>query len=120
MVTADIAANRCPEKILKILGRTACSEVFYVGISSMRMDPDIFLSMMKDREKSMLLCYLAGDLSQPTEVNEQYLLDLERAFYIAARTQNAGTHAAYFKNRKTAQKLNYDHHYQIEIMRKHL
>ena len=53
--------------------------------------------------KKVAYVICGGDLSQPTNVSEQYLLDLEReAFLIARREENTRTHATYFENRETA------------------
>jgi 3-hydroxyacyl-CoA dehydrogenase len=66
---------------IKVLGRTALGS-FYVGIASMRMAGYISEHDEKIAKKA---CYIlcGGDLSQPTEVNEQYLLDLEREAFLS-------------------------------------
>lgn len=70
-----------PRKNIKVLGRTALGS-FYVGISSMRMAGYI---SEYDEKIAKKVCYVlcGGDLSQPTEVNEQYLLDLEREAFLS-------------------------------------
>lgn len=70
-----------PRTDIKVLGRTALGS-FYVGIASMRMAGYISEHDEKIAKKA---CYIlcGGDLSQPTEVNEQYLLDLEREAFLS-------------------------------------
>ncbi|MBC8045155.1 MAG: 3-hydroxyacyl-CoA dehydrogenase/enoyl-CoA hydratase family protein, partial [Fimbriimonadaceae bacterium] len=70
-----------PRNDIKVLGRTALGS-FYVGIASMRMAGYISEHDEKIAKKA---CYIlcGGDLSQPTEVNEQYLLDLEREAFLS-------------------------------------
>ncbi len=70
-----------PRKDVKVLGRSALGS-FYVGIASMRMAGYI---SEYDEMIAKKVCYVlcGGDLSQPTEVNEQYLLDLEREAFLS-------------------------------------
>ena len=66
---------------IKVLGRSALGS-FYTGIASMKMAGYISEHDEKIAQKA---CYIlcGGDLSQPTEVNEQYLLDLEREAFLS-------------------------------------
>ncbi|MEZ5012776.1 MAG: 3-hydroxyacyl-CoA dehydrogenase/enoyl-CoA hydratase family protein [Chitinophagales bacterium] len=70
-----------PRKDIKVLGRTALGS-FYVGIASMRMAGYI---SAYDEHIAQKVCYVlcGGDLSQPTLVSEQYLLDLEREAFLS-------------------------------------
>ncbi|MFN3939356.1 MAG: 3-hydroxyacyl-CoA dehydrogenase/enoyl-CoA hydratase family protein, partial [Chitinophagales bacterium] len=70
-----------PRSDIKVLGRTALGS-FYTGIASMRMGGYI---SEYDEKIAQKVCYVlcGGDLSQPTEVNEQYLLDLEREAFLS-------------------------------------
>ncbi|MFN0274184.1 MAG: 3-hydroxyacyl-CoA dehydrogenase/enoyl-CoA hydratase family protein [Chitinophagales bacterium] len=70
-----------PRNDIKVLGRTALGS-FYVGIASLRMAGYISEHDEKIAKKA---CYIlcGGDLSQSTEVNEQYLLDLEREAFLS-------------------------------------
>lgn len=70
-----------PRNDIKVLGRTALGS-FYTGIASMRMGGYI---SEYDEKIAQKVCYVlcGGDLSQPTEVNEQYLLDLEREAFLS-------------------------------------
>ena len=70
-----------PRTDIKVLGRSALGS-FYVGIASMRMAGYISEYDEKIAKKvAYVLC--GGDLSQATEVNEQYLLDLEREAFLS-------------------------------------
>ena len=70
-----------PRSDIKVLGRSALGS-FYVGIASMRMAGYISEYDEKIAKKvAYVLC--GGDLSQATEVNEQYLLDLEREAFLS-------------------------------------
>ncbi|MBC8172631.1 MAG: 3-hydroxyacyl-CoA dehydrogenase [Chitinophagales bacterium] len=70
-----------PRNDIKVLGRSALGS-FYVGIASMKMAGYISEYDEKIAQKvAYVLC--GGDLSQPTEVNEQYLLDLEREAFLS-------------------------------------
>ncbi len=66
---------------IKVLGRSALGS-FYTGIASMKMAGYISEHDEKIAQKA---CYIlcGGDLSQPTTVNEQYLLDLEREAFLS-------------------------------------
>lgn len=66
---------------IKVLGRSALGS-FYTGIASMRMGNYI---SAHDEMIAKKVCYVicGGDLSAPTEVNEQYLLDLEREAFLS-------------------------------------
>lgn len=66
---------------IKVLGRSALGS-FYTGIASMRMGNYI---SAHDELIAKKVCYVicGGDLSAPTEVNEQYLLDLEREAFLS-------------------------------------
>jgi 3-hydroxyacyl-CoA dehydrogenase len=66
---------------IKVLGRSALGS-FYTGIASMRMGKYI---STHDELIAKKVCYVicGGDLSAPTEVNEQYLLDLEREAFLS-------------------------------------
>ncbi|HET8963910.1 MAG TPA: 3-hydroxyacyl-CoA dehydrogenase/enoyl-CoA hydratase family protein [Chitinophagales bacterium] len=70
-----------PRNDIRVLGRTALGS-FYVGIASMRMAGYI---SEYDEKIAQKVCYVlcGGDLSQPTLVNEQYLLDLEREAFLS-------------------------------------
>ena len=70
-----------PRNDIRVLGRTALGS-FYVAISSMRMSG--YISEYDEhiaKKVAYVLC--GGDLSQPAEVNEQYLLDLEREAFLS-------------------------------------
>ncbi|MFI5172507.1 MAG: 3-hydroxyacyl-CoA dehydrogenase family protein, partial [Chitinophagales bacterium] len=70
-----------PRKDIKVLGRSALGS-FYTGIASMKIAGYISDHDEKIAQKAcFVLC--GGDLSQPTEVNEQYLLDLEREVFLS-------------------------------------
>ena len=66
---------------IKVLGRSALGS-FYTGVASMRMGNYI---SAHDELIAKKVCYVicGGDLSAPTEVNEQYLLDLEREAFLS-------------------------------------
>jgi len=66
---------------VKVLGRSALGS-FYTGIASMRMGNYI---SAHDELIAKKVCYVicGGDLSTPTTVNEQYLLDLEREAFLS-------------------------------------
>lgn len=66
---------------IKVLGRSALGS-FYTGIASMKMAGYISEHDEKIAQKA---CYIlcGGDLSQPSTVNEQYLLDLEREAFLS-------------------------------------
>ncbi|HNK99017.1 MAG TPA: 3-hydroxyacyl-CoA dehydrogenase, partial [Chitinophagales bacterium] len=66
---------------IRVLGRSALGS-FYVGISSMRMSG--YISEYDEKiAKKVAYVISGGDLSMPTEVNEQYLLDLEREAFLS-------------------------------------
>lgn len=69
-----------PRNDIKVLGNQALG-IVYVGASSMHAGNYI---SEHDKKISEKLGYVmsGGDLSQPTEVNEQYLLDLERKAFL--------------------------------------
>ena len=70
-----------PRKDVKVLGRTALGS-FYTGIASMRMAN--YISEYDEHiAKKVAYVISGGDLSQPTLVNEQYLLDLEREAFLS-------------------------------------
>lgn len=69
-----------PRTDIQVLGRTALG-TFYSGIAAMRFggyasEHDEFIA----QKVAYVLC--GGDLSQPTKVSEQYLLDLEREAFL--------------------------------------
>ena len=69
-----------PRNDIQVLGNQALG-IVYVGASSMHAGNYI---SEHDKKISEKLGYVmsGGDLSQPTEVNEQYLLDLERKAFL--------------------------------------
>jgi 3-hydroxyacyl-CoA dehydrogenase len=68
-------------KDIKVLGRTALGS-FYTGIASMRMSG--YISEHDELiAKKVAYVISGGDLSMPTEVSEQYLLDLEREAFLS-------------------------------------
>ena len=68
-------------KDIKVLGRTALGS-FYTGIASMRMAG--YISEYDELvAKKVAYVISGGDLSSPTEVSEQYLLDLEREGFLS-------------------------------------
>lgn len=70
-----------PKSDIRVLGRSALGS-FYVGISSMRMSG--YISEYDEKiAKKVAYVISGGDLSMPTEVNEQYLLDLEREAFLS-------------------------------------
>ena len=70
-----------PRKDIKVLGKQGLGLV-YVGANSMRSGNYISAHDQKISEKlGWVLC--GGDLSAPTEVSEQYLLDLEREAFLS-------------------------------------
>lgn len=72
-------------KDIKVLGKTALG-LAYLGANSMYVGNYISEHDVKISQK---LGYVlaGGDLSQPTEVNEQYLLDLERQAFLSLTTE---------------------------------
>lgn len=69
-----------PRKDIKVLGKQGLG-IVYVGASSMRAGNYISDHDKKISEKlGWVMC--GGDLSAPTEVSEQYLLDLERKAFL--------------------------------------
>ncbi|PSK92466.1 3-hydroxyacyl-CoA dehydrogenase/enoyl-CoA hydratase family protein [Taibaiella chishuiensis] len=72
-------------KDIKVLGKTALG-LAYLGANSMLTGNYISEHDVKISQK---LGYVlaGGDLSQPTEVNEQYLLDLERQAFLSLTTE---------------------------------
>lgn len=70
-----------PRNDIRVLGRSALGS-FYVGIASMRMAG--YISEYDEKiAKKVAYVISGGDLSAPTEVNEQYLLDLEREAFLS-------------------------------------
>jgi 3-hydroxyacyl-CoA dehydrogenase len=70
-----------PRKDIKVLGKTGLGMV-YAGAASMFAGGYISEHDKKISEKlGYVLC--GGDLSAPTHVSEQYLLDLEREAFIS-------------------------------------
>lgn len=70
-----------PRTDIRVLGRSALGS-FYVGIASMRMAG--YISEYDEKiAKKVAYVISGGDLSAPTEVNEQYLLDLEREAFLS-------------------------------------
>ena len=70
-----------PRKDIKVLGRSGLGMV-YAGANTMWSGHYISEHDKKISEKlGYVLC--GGDLSQPTEVSEQYLLDLEREVFMS-------------------------------------
>ncbi|MFC7525675.1 3-hydroxyacyl-CoA dehydrogenase NAD-binding domain-containing protein [Parapedobacter sp. GCM10030251] len=70
-----------PRKDIKVLGKQGLG-IVYVGANSMRSGKYISEHDQKISEKlGWVLC--GGDLSSPTEVSEQYLLDLEREAFLS-------------------------------------
>jgi 3-hydroxyacyl-CoA dehydrogenase len=70
-----------PRKDIKVLGRTALGAL-YAGINGMwrggyATDHDSLVG----RKLAYVMC--GGDLSEPTLVSEQYLLDLEREAFLS-------------------------------------
>ena len=70
-----------PRNDIKVLGRTALGS-FYAGVAAMRMAGYI---SEHDEKIAKKVCYVicGGDLSAPSLVNEQYLLDLEREAFLS-------------------------------------
>lgn len=70
-----------PRKDIKVLGKTALG-LAYLGVDSMKAGNYISAHDVKISQK---LGYVlaGGDLSQPTVVTEQYLLDLEREAFLS-------------------------------------
>ncbi|WP_233632490.1 3-hydroxyacyl-CoA dehydrogenase/enoyl-CoA hydratase family protein [Parapedobacter sp. ISTM3] len=70
-----------PRTDIKVLGKQGLG-IVYVGANSMRSGNYISEHDQKISEKlGWVLC--GGDLSSPTEVSEQYLLDLEREAFLS-------------------------------------
>ncbi len=70
-----------PRKDIKVLGRSALG-MLYSGIHSMwrgqyATDHDVVVA----KKLAYVMC--GGDLSEPTSVNEQYILDLEREAFLS-------------------------------------
>ena len=80
--------------------------MFLVGTDS--MEASHYISE-HDKKIANKLAYVmaGGDLSEPTWVTEQYLLDLRtRSFLVLVhREENAGTHPTHAQNRETTKKL---------------
>jgi 3-hydroxyacyl-CoA dehydrogenase len=89
-------------KDVKVLGKQALG-MFLVGTDAMQASNYI---SEHDQKIANKLAYVmaGGDLSEPSLVNEQYLLDIEREafFEFVYRAQNIRAHSTYVKNRKTA------------------
>jgi 3-hydroxyacyl-CoA dehydrogenase len=68
-------------KDIKVQGRSALA-MFYAGISGMRYGDYISDHDMKIGQK-LAFIMAGGDLSSPTYVSEQYLLDLEREAFLS-------------------------------------
>lgn len=74
-----------PRKNIRVLGNQGLG-IVYVGASSMQAGHYISEHDKKISEKlGWVMC--GGDLSQPTEVDEQYLLDLERKTFLELCTE---------------------------------
>ena len=70
-----------PRKDIKVLGKQGLG-IVYAGANSMRAGNYISEHDQKISEKlGWVMC--GGDLSSPTEVSEQYLLDLEREAFLS-------------------------------------
>ena len=70
-----------PRTDVRVLGRTALGS-FYTFIASMRMAGYISeYDELIAKKVAYVIC--GGDLSQPTNVSEQYLLDLEREAFLS-------------------------------------
>ncbi|RDK86888.1 3-hydroxyacyl-CoA dehydrogenase/enoyl-CoA hydratase family protein [Marinirhabdus gelatinilytica] len=79
---ADMGYTQPPKREdVKVLGKQALG-MFYVGTDSMEASNYISEHDQKIADK---LAYVmaGGDLSEPTEVSEQYLLDLEREAFLS-------------------------------------
>ncbi|HBR54715.1 MAG TPA: 3-hydroxyacyl-CoA dehydrogenase/enoyl-CoA hydratase family protein [Flavobacteriaceae bacterium] len=79
---ADMGYTKPPKRTdVKVLGKQALG-MFYVGTDSMEASKYISEHDQKIADK---LAYVmaGGDLSEPTEVSEQYLLDLEREAFLS-------------------------------------
>lgn len=79
---ADIGYTKPPKRTdVKVLGKQALG-MFYVGTDSMEASKYISEHDQKIADK---LAYVmaGGDLSEPTMVSEQYLLDLEREAFLS-------------------------------------
>lgn len=74
-----------PRKDIKVLGKAALG-LAYLGANSMFSGNYISEHDVKISEK-LGFVMAGGDLSQPTEVTEQYLLDLERAAFLSLTTE---------------------------------
>jgi 3-hydroxyacyl-CoA dehydrogenase len=74
-----------PRKDIKVLGKTALG-LAYLGANSMFTGNYISEHDVKISQK-LGFVLAGGDLSQPTEVSEQYLLDLERAAFLSLTTE---------------------------------
>lgn len=74
-----------PRKDIKVLGKTALG-LAYLGANSMYTGNYISEHDVKISQK-LGFVLAGGDLSQLTEVNEQYLLDLERAAFLSLTTE---------------------------------
>lgn len=73
--------QQAPRKDIKVLGNQGLG-IVYVGANSMKSGNYISEHDQKISEKlGWVMC--GGDLSLPTEVSEQYLLDLERKTFVA-------------------------------------
>lgn len=70
-----------PRKDIKVLGRTGLG-MLYAGINGMHRGNYISEHDVKIAQKlAYVMC--GGDLSQPTEVSEEYLLNLEREAFLS-------------------------------------
>lgn len=74
-----------PRKDIKVLGKTALG-LAYLGANSMFSGNYISEHDVKISEK-LGFVMAGGDLSQPAEVTEQYLLDLERTAFLSLTTE---------------------------------
>jgi 3-hydroxyacyl-CoA dehydrogenase len=81
LMAEDGYVKPVPRKDIKVLGRTGLGMV-YAGAASMQAGKYISEHDKKISEKlGYVLC--GGDLSAPTYVSEQYLLDLEREAFVS-------------------------------------
>jgi 3-hydroxyacyl-CoA dehydrogenase len=74
-----------PRNDIKVLGKQGLG-IVYVGANTMKSGNFISEHDQKISEKlGWVMC--GGDLSQPTEVSEQYLLDIEREAFLSLCTE---------------------------------
>ncbi|BDC97774.1 3-hydroxyacyl-CoA dehydrogenase/enoyl-CoA hydratase family protein [Persicobacter psychrovividus] len=78
---ADQGYTQAAERTFKVQGRSGMA-MFYAGVNGMRMGNYISDHDVKIAKKiANVMC--GGDLSAPTVVSEQYLLDLEREAFLS-------------------------------------